>query len=395
MTIRYNFDQISDRRSSDSLKWNAYSEDILPMWVADMDFVSPQTVLSALHARLDHGIFGYPESDMDSPKALSGLRQTIQERMSRLYKWNIEPKDIILIPGVVTGFNLACHALAKPEQAVLIQTPVYPPILDAAQDTGILRQEIELTLCDDGTYTVDWVLFENSFTPQTKLFILCNPHNPIGKVFKEEELLRFSQICLRNGATICSDEIHSDLVYRGHRHIPIAALDPEIAQNTITLIAPSKTYNIPGLQCSIAIIQNPELRRTYLGARKGLVPWVNLLGVIAANAAYQQGQDWLDQLLLYLEGNRDYLYNYIREQSIGLEMGLPEATYLAWLDCRKLDIKENPYKFFLKNGHVAFNDGGSFGKGGEGFVRLNFGCPRSILIDGLERINVALRNSRS
>ena len=395
MTFQYNFDKISNRWESDSLKWKVYGEDILPMWVADMDFVSPEPVISALHARLDHGIFGYPESAMDKPMTSSGLRHTIQERMFRLYQWEIEPEDIILIPGVVTGFNLACHALVNPEQAVLIQTPVYPPILNAAKETGILKQEMELTRCDDGAYAVDWDLFESCCTPFTRIFILCNPHNPIGKVFKVEELQHIAQICLQKGVIICSDEIHCDLVYRGYKHTPIATLDPEVAQNTITLMAPSKTYNIPGLQCSFAIIQNPELRKIYLEARKGLVPWVNLLGVVAADAAYQHGQDWLNQLLIYLERNRDYLYQNIQEKFADIEMGLPEATYLAWLDCRKLGISENPYKFFLKNGHVALNDGTSFGRGGEGFVRLNFGCPKSLLIDGLERLKTVLSSCRS
>jgi len=392
MTNQYDFDQIINRRAtSESIKWHHFDEDVLPMWVADMDFISPEPVVRALRERVEHGIFGYPDDVMGLSKNTPTLQQIIIERMSNLYQWHIEPEDIIYLPGVVTGFNLASHALANPGQAVLVQTPVYPPILGAAGQTGVLKQEMELTRSNDGSYTVDWDLFDKSISPQTRLFILCNPHNPAGKIYKSDELTHLAQTCLRHGVTICSDEIHCDLIYRGHRHIPIASLDPEIAQNTITLIAPSKTYNIPGLQCSIAIIQNHELRKRYLRARKGLVPWVNMMGIVAAQAAYQHGQEWLQQVLIYLEGNRDYLYNYIHEQAVGIDMGLPEATYLGWLDCREANIPGNPFKFFLEKGRVAFNDGVDFGKGGEGFIRLNFGCPRSLLTEGLERMTAAMQ----
>jgi cystathionine beta-lyase len=389
MTIQYDFDQTINRRESDSIKWHHYNEDVLPMWVADMDFISPEPVIRALRERVEHGVFGYPDVTGLS-KITSAFYQTILERMSNLYRWQIEAEDIIFLPGVVTGFNLACHALVNPDQAVLVQTPVYPPILDAAKQTGIQKQEMELTRNIDGSYSVDWDLFDQSLSPQTRLFILCNPHNPIGKVYKTEELLHMAQTCLRHGVTICSDEIHCDLVYQGYQHVPIASLDPEIAQNTVTLIAPSKTYNIPGLQCSIAIVQNRELRKRYLRARKGLVPWVNLMGIVAAQAAYQLGEEWLKQVLIYLEGNRDFLYHYTHEQMAGVDMALPEATYLGWLDCREANIIENPYKFFLEKGRVALNDGTDFGKGGEGFIRLNFGCPRSILVNGLQRMKTAI-----
>jgi cystathionine beta-lyase len=391
MTVQYNFDQIINRRTSESVKWRHYAEDVLPMWVADMDFISPEPVIRVLRERVEHGVFGYPDEGISISGNIPPLSQTIIERMSNLYHWQIEPEDVILLPGVVTGFNLACHALANPDQAVLVQTPVYPPILCVARQTGILPQEMELIRNTDGTYTIDRDLFEKSISSQTRLFILCNPHNPIGKVYNPDELLDMAQTCLRHGVTICSDEIHCDLIYRGQHHTPIASLDPEIAQNTITLIAPSKTYNIPGLQCSIAIIQNRELRKCYLRAKKGLVPWVNLMGLLAAQAAYQEGQEWLQQALFYLEGNRDYLYQYIREQMQGIEMSVPAATYLGWLDCREVKIPGNPYKFFLEKGRVAFNDGEDFGKGGEGFIRLNFGCPRSVLMDGLERMKKALQ----
>ncbi|OGO37583.1 MAG: aminotransferase class I/II [Chloroflexi bacterium RBG_16_57_11] len=388
--MQYDFNQVVDRRLTDSFKWDTYEQDALPMWVADMDFPSPEPVIRALRQRIDHGIFGYPMGLMNAPMELPELRGTIVDRMARRYGWSIEPEDIVFIPGVVIAFNLACHTVATPDQAVLVQTPVYTPILTAAQDTGILHQEMELTRQPDGSYTVDWDGFEASLTPQTSLFILCNPHNPVGKVFQPDELRRLAEICLRHGVTICSDEIHSDLIFSGQRHTPIATLDPEIAQNTITLMAPSKTFNLAGLQCSFAIIQNRDLRKRYLQSRKGLVPWVNGLGLLAAQVAYQQGQEWLDQLLPYLESNRDYLYQYVQNYLPGIEMGTPQGTYMAWLDCRKSSLKDNPYQACLDRGRVAFNDGQKFGRGGEGFLRLNFGCPRALLVEGLERLRQVL-----
>jgi cystathionine beta-lyase len=389
MGTHYNFDEVIDRRASDSLKWNYYDPDVIPLWVADMDFISPEPVIRALRQRVEHGIFGYPTGLTGRPNEIPEFRQTIVERMARLYHWQIEPEDVVLVPGVVVGFNLACYALVSPEQAVLIQTPVYPPILTASQTTAVQHQEMELTRQPDGSYTVDWDTFEASFTPQTRLFILCNPHNPVGKVFESQELEHMAEVCLRHGVTICSDEIHCDLVYPGWQHIPIASLHPEIAQNSITLIAPSKTYNIPGLECSVAIIPNRELRKTYVKSTQGLVSWVNLMGQVAAQAAYREGQEWLDQALAYLQANRDYLAGFVKERLPGIEMGLPEGTYLAWLDCRQAGLPDSPHQFFLEKARVALNDGATFGRGGEGFVRLNFACPRTTLEQAVEKMGAA------
>ena len=292
-------------------------------------------------------------------------------------------------------YNLACHALASPDGGVFVQTPVYHPMLHAAKETGCISQEMELTRQPDGSYSVDWDAFEAALSPQTRLFLLCNPHNPVGKVYRSEDLKRMAEICLERGVTICSDEIHCDLVFSGEKHTPIASLDPEIAQNSITLMAPSKTFNLAGLQCSFAIIPNPELRKRYLDSKKGLVSWVNLMGLQAALAAYQEGGDWLAQLMVYLEANRDYLVQYVRENLPGISIGVPQGTYLAWLDCREAGIEGEPGKFFLEKGRVGFNEGAIFGKGGEGFVRLNFGCPRSLLVEGLLRMKTALQTMRA
>jgi cystathionine beta-lyase len=359
------------------------------MWVADMDFISPEPVLRALHQRVEHGIFGYPSSLGNVPEDLPDLRQIVIDRMWALYNWRVDVEDILLLPGVVPGFNLACRALANPNEAVLVQTPVYHPMLHTAEYSGIQHQEMALTLSTDGSYSVDYQVFEDSITPHTRLFILCNPHNPIGKVFKAQELSRLAEICLRHDVVIVSDEIHSDLIFSPNHHVPTATLDPEVAQNTITLIAPSKTFNIPGLQCSIGIIQNRELRKRYQNAGRGILPWVNLMGMVAAIAAYQEGQEWLSQLLVYLEANLDFLNDYIKDHLPGIRMRPPEGTYLAWLDCRQAGIEGSPYQFFLENAKVAFNDGEIFGRGGEGFVRLNFGCPRDTLVEALRRVQRA------
>lgn len=389
-TTKYDFNQIIDRRNSDSVKWRNYEADVLPMWVADMDFISPKPVIEALLRRANHGVFGYAEGIRSNSEEIHSLTQTVIDRLATRHDWHIAPEDVVLMPGVVRGFNLACHANAGPTDAVLIQTPVYPPILQAAKTTHIQRQEMQLTREADGSYHMDWDAFANCFNDQTRLFILCNPHNPVGKVFTRAELEKMAEICLRNQTVIVSDEIHCDLVFEGHAHIPIAALAPEIAQQTITLISPSKTFNIAGLDCSFAIIQNPTLRKRYTQAQQGLVSSVNLFGLAAAQAAYREGEPWLEQVMEYLQDNRDFLYDYVNKHLPGIEMGLPEGTYLAWLDCRKTGIVEDPYRFFLEEARVALNDGATFGPGGKGFVRLNFACPRSILEQGLARMKDAL-----
>jgi len=385
------FDTTIDRRASDSLKWHKYDDDVLPLWVADMDFASPEPVIRALRDRLEHGVFGYPDGVHGDPDELPAFRQLVIERMADRYNWQIQPQDIVFVPGVVVAFNLACQALATSNGGVLVQPPVYPPILEAPLNAKLIRQEAELTRSADGSYAIDWDVFAAAITADTQMFLLCNPHNPVGRVYHRDELERLAEICLSHHVIICADEIHGDLIYRGQQHVPIAALDPEIAQHTITLISPSKTFNLAGLQCSIAIIQNAELRRHYLEAKRGLVAWVNLMGLIAAQAAYREGQAWLDQLLIYLEANRDVLHDFVHDELPGIRMANPEGTYLAWLDCREV-TDGNPYEFFLREARVALGDGASFGRGGEGFVRLNFGCPRATLMEALTRMKRALQS---
>jgi cystathionine beta-lyase len=381
--MTYNFDIVHNRRSSESVKWRYYDEDILPLWVADMDFHSPQTVIDALLNRVQHGIFGYPV-------LLDGIKESVISWLDRRHDWIIEPEDIVFLPGVVTGFNLAAQAFAEPGDGVFFQTPAYGPFFRVAGNANLLQQEMELTLSTDGKYIVDYDRFQQQITDRTKVFILCNPQNPTGRVFRDDELERMAEICLKNNLIICSDEIHCDIIYSGKKHIPIAALDPEIANNTITLIAPSKTFNIAGLKTSVAIIQNPELREKYLRAKRGLVSSINLLGLSATLAAYQHGESWLNELTTYLEGNRNYLVDFIKKEIPEIKISTPEGTYLAWLDCRDANFDDKPYQYFLNHARVALNDGEWFGNGGEGFVRLNFGCPRVTLIEALNRIKSSL-----
>ena len=384
----YNFDHTPQRHGTNSVKWEHYPPDVLPLWVADMDFPAPQPVLSALHRYIDHGVFGYPNAmgGNDLPR----LRGLLVERMERLYRWRIQPQDIVFVPGVVTAFHMASYAFVSSQSAILVQPPVYPPILHAAQTTGVISQEAPLEQIADGSYAVNWERFTDAITPETRMFLLCNPHNPVGRVFSREELENFAEICLRNNILICSDEIHCDLLFSGYQHTPIASISPEIANQTITLMAPSKTYNIAGLQCSFAIIPNPEIRQEFQKANKGLVEWVNMLGLVAAEAAYAEDDDWLRQLLVYLEGNRDFLAEFLAERLPGIHMVKPQGTYLAWLDCRELNLPGGPYEFFLDQARVAFNDGAAFGPGGDGFVRLNLACSRSTLEQALNRMQQAI-----
>lgn len=385
--MNMDFDRILNRRDSDCIKWNFYDEDVLPLWVADMDFISPEPVIRALQERVAQGVFGYGKDPQE-------LREIIVARMAERYGWKVSPEALVFTPGVVVGFNLACHAFVKPGEGALVQTPVYPPFLSAPKNAGIRRDEMELTRQADGRYTVDMDRMADTITESTRLFILSNPHNPVGRVFTRKELEDMADVCLRKKVLICSDEIHSDLIFSGHQHIPIASLSPEIEAQTITMMAPSKTYNIAGLECSVAIIPNPELRKRYEAARGGVVGGVNILGVTAAEAAYRSGEAWLHSVMEYLEGNRDFLMKYVRENLPEIQMAAPEGTYLAWLDCRALPIETSPADFFLQKARVGMNDGADFGRGGQGFLRMNFGCPRAMLKAALERMQGAVESIR-
>jgi cystathionine beta-lyase len=304
---------------------------------------------------------------------------------------------VLFLPGLVCGLNLVCRALGDIGDEVLVQTPVYPPFLSAPANQGKRLRTAELALSERSGnlfYEIDFEAFENAISPRTRLFILCHPHNPVGRVFKPEEITRLAEICARHKLFICSDEVHCDLLLDDRKHKPFACQVPDMANRCITLMAPSKTFNIAGLGASFAIIQDPQLRRQVKAAAAGIVTEVNILAFVAALAAYRQGQEWVTGLLRYLNGNRDFLLAYMAQYLSDIRLTCPEATYLAWFDCRAVTIPDNPQSFFLREAKVAFNDGATFGPGGQGFVRLNFGCPRATLEAGLERLKKALTTQR-
>ncbi|MEW5982232.1 MAG: PatB family C-S lyase [Acidobacteriota bacterium] len=381
--VKYDFDHVIDRRHSDSTKWRHYEADVLPLWTADMDFVSPAPVMEALAERIGHGIFGYcVESDE--------LRQVVAARMASLYGWHVQPEAVLFQTGVLAGFRQVCRAAAAAREGVLVQPPVYPPIFGAPAHNGSIHQESPLIRRESGRYEIDFDAFESAITPETRVFILCNPHNPVGRVFTRPELEKLAETCVRHDVVICSDEIHADLVFGAHRHTPIASIDPEVARRSVTLMAPSKTYNVAGLRCSMAIVPDAELRRRLQDEHTKVFAEVNSLGLVAALAAYRDGQEWLEQVLAYLEVNRNLVVDFVRRELPGITTDTPEATYLAWLDCRQGGIQGNAYQFFLDHGRVALQDGAAFGTTGEGFVRLNFGCPRTTLVEALGRMKRAL-----
>jgi cystathionine beta-lyase len=375
----FDFDRLIDRKNTDSIKWQKYNgRDVIPMWVADMDFSSPTEVIEALHSRVAHGVFGYGAANR-------ALEETVTGCLLRTYQWIVQPDWIVWLPGLVTGLNVTCRSIGTSGDQVLTTVPVYPPFLSAPKNSDRRLITSRMSLVDQ-QWQLDFDDLKARIEERTRLFILCNPHNPTGRVFSRAELEALAQICLDRNLIICSDEIHCDLVLEpGCRHLPLASLDPEIARHTITLMAPSKTYNIPGLSCSYAIIPNDRLRRAFKRAMAGIVPHVNVLGLAAAQAAYTFGQTWLHELKSYLRENRDVTFNAVRRMP-GLSMAMVQATYLAWIDARRLNVA-NPAKWFEAAG-VGLSDGAEFD--GAGFVRLNFGCSRAQLTQALQRMEQAI-----
>lgn len=380
----YDFDTVYDRRSTDSSKWGRVEPDVLPMPVADMDFKSPEPIRRALAARVEQGFYGYGLAQEE-------LHNAFTARLQRRFGWTVPQDAVLPIPGVIPGFNAALRALTKPGESVVVQLPSYPPILNAYTHHGIERRDAFLVRGDSGRYEIDFDSFRAAIDETTRAFILCNPHNPVGRVFSPDELRELAEICLDRGLWIISDEIHCDLVLGGNVHTPVAALSPEIAARTITLMAPSKTFNLAGLKSAVAIIPDADLRARFEAAKGGLVGAVNILGYTAMTAAYRDCDDWLNALTGYLTGNRDYLTSFVAERMPGVTLYPAEATYLAWLDCNALGLPGNdPMAWFLEHARVGLGEGQNFGPPGEGFVRLNFGCPRPLLAEGLERMANAL-----
>jgi cysteine-S-conjugate beta-lyase len=382
-----NFDRVPNRRNPDRLnKWNYYPKDVLPMWVADMDFPAPKPILDTLHKALDHGVLGY---ELPSNK----LKETVSERMNGLYRWKVKTEAVIAVTGIVSGFSVAARAFCSPKKGYVVQTPVYNEFHEVKNNVGIPQLDAPFVKHVNGnilSYEIDWDIF----TKQVKkagMFLLCNPHNPLGIIFSRKDLLKMAEICIENNMLIVSDEIHSELLLDENKFTPMAKLSSEIANHTITLIAPSKTFNVPGLFCGFAIIPNKELRDRYEKEVNHLRLHVSSMGLFAAQTAFSGKCDgWLVELRNYLTGNRNFLLSYVTEYMPEVRTTIPEATYLGWLDFSAYELKESPFDFFLKNAKVALSDGKIFGKGSEDFVRLNFGTSRKLLEQGLERMRKAL-----
>jgi cystathionine beta-lyase len=381
MNMSFDFDTVHNRRDSDSLKWSRYrGRDVIPLWVADMDFRSPPPVLEALHQRVEHGIFGYASPPQE-------LVQAVVARMEEKYQWEIDPSWIVWLPGVVPALNVVCQAYGAEGDEVMTFTPIYPPFLAAPPRFGKTLRTIPLRR-EAGLYTFDAERFESEISPRSRILLLCNPHNPVGRRYERREIERIAGICVSHDVLICSDEIHCDMILDGGPHIPTATLGPEVAARTITLMAPSKTFNIPGLNCAFAIIAGAELRTRFKKAREGTVPGTNILGFTAGLAAYRDGEPWRLALIDYLRVNKDVLRTFVGRELPGLWMDDVQATYLAWIDVRSLGLPK-PARYFEKFG-IALYDGKEFQ--GEGFVRLNFACPRSVLVEALGRLRLAVQS---
>jgi len=382
------FDAVPNRRDPKVInKWTYYPKDILPMWVADMDFPAPKPILNELRKLLDQGVLGYELPSLT-------LQRTIAQRMDHLYHWKVKPEEVIAVPGVVSGITVAARAFKTARNSLLIQTPVYNEFHEVKNNTKARQLDAPLAKSVKGNvlhYEIDWDIFEKQ-VKKAGIFLLCHPHNPLGIIFTRRELARMAGICLKNKVLIVSDEIHSELLLDGSKFTPMAKISAEVAQNTVTLIAPSKTFNVPGLFCAFAIIQNKELREQYVKEVGRMRLHVNSMGLHAARIAFSgRCNGWLEELRRYLTKNRDFLTDYVTRNMPGVCLTIPDATYLGWLDFTQTKIKGSPFEFFKDRAKVALSDGKIFGKEGMGHVRLNFGTSRRILKQGLDRMRKALK----
>jgi cysteine-S-conjugate beta-lyase len=385
--MSFDFDTVPHRLGTDSQKWQKYAgQDILPLWVADMDFRSSPAILKALHDRVDHGIFGYARPTASTVSAVT-------DALAARYGWTIDPAWIVWLPGLVCGLNVTAQAFAQPGEEVLTLTPVYPPFMTAPKNSGRVSVTVPFVLNSSSTparWDIDWDALERAVTPKTKLFFLCNPHNPLARVWRRDELVRLGEFCERHDLVLCSDEIHCDLILDPSLpHIPTATLSPAIAARSLTLMAPSKTYNVPGLGTSFAVIPDATLRARFVRATAGIVAEVTTLGFAACEAAYRDSEDWRQELLAYLRGNRDFLLDFLARELPGLFIATPmEATYLAWINVESLNLAD-PIAHFEKHG-VGLSDGAFFAAQRGSHVRINIGCPRATLAEALRRMKVAV-----
>lgn len=396
MTITDTFELSLDTlRSRRGTKWNKYPQDVLPAWVADMDFKIAEPIQRAVEKLVveegDYG-YGYRIGEHDLPAAFA-------HRMKERYDWAVDPELVLNVTGTVQGMFVSVMGLSRPGDGVLVQTPIYPPFLETVEKSG--RRLIENPLRDDGErFVMDIEGLRQAADEGTKIVLFCNPHNPTGRVFTREELLAVGELAVKRDLIIISDEVHADLIYSGHKHIPMATLSPEIAARTVTLTAASKGFNIAALRCSVVYFGSHELRERFRAVFPDrVIGSTSVVGIDATVAAWYHGQPWLDEVLKTLEGNRDYVTAFVKEQMPGIHYHQPEGTYLAWLDCGKLDLPgKSPYDFFLNEAKVGLNPGADFGTLGQQCVRLNFATSREVLeqvlgrmADAIERVPLLTR----
>jgi len=389
----FHFDEIIDRQNTNSLKYDFASErgmpeDLLPLWVADMDFRTPPAVINALVDAAQHGIFGYSEAKDDYFHA-------VQNWLANRLGWQVEKDWLIKAPGVVFAIANSVRALTEPGDAVIIQQPVYYPFESVVRDNG-RRLVVNELLYADGQYRIDFADFEAKIVAnRVKLFILCNPHNPVGRVWTRAELEQLGEICLRHQVRVIADEIHADFIYPDYRHEVFANLRPEFAAITVTCTAPSKTFNLAGLQVSNLFAANREIKHAIVHEihRSGYSQ-LNTLGLVACQAAYEHGAEWLDELIAYLQGNLSFIRDFLQEHLPEIRLVEPQGTYLAWLDCSGLGLAEDKRQDLIVNRAKLWLDKGSmFGAGGEHFERINYACPRKVLQQALERLEQAVRET--
>lgn len=386
--MKYDFNRVIDRRNTRSYKWDQSEklfgeQDILPLWVADMDFESPAAVKDALLRRIQEGVYGYSVPS-------DSYKEAIVKWYARRHDWEISPEWIADSPGIVTTLSLSVELFTNPGDAVILQSPVYYPFYDVIKmnDRQVVSNPL---LLKGGHYEMDYNQLEGLMKDGAKLLLLCNPHNPGGRVWSREELLRLGELCLKHGVTVISDEIHCDLALPGHKHIPFASLSPELADITLTALAATKTFNLPGLQTSYIVASNPQLRRKFEQRIKALsLHMSSFFAPEAVEAAYNEGEEWLDGLLEHTAGNAAYAVAYLQEHLPQVKPMMPEGTYLLWVDCRGLGLDISGLKNLMYHeAKVAFNEGSVYGPEGEGHLRINLACPRSILVEALERFSRA------
>lgn len=393
--MKYNFDLICDRSGTGSIKWDIAREstgrdDIIPMWIADMDFPAARPVVEAVQQRAGHPFYGYTRPGPDVVGA-------VVERAQRKFNWHIEPEWVVFTPGVIPALTAAVRSLASPGDGVILQEPVYFPFFPVVETSGcrIVNNGLKLA---NGRYEMDYDDLEAMFsqpleTGKVKTIILCNPHNPIGRLWTKEEVTRLGEIAIRYGATVIADEIHCEILYKGYRHVPFASISEEFARNCIVCTAPSKTFNLAGLEVSAIIIPDEKLRKAFNNVRETIQPGPSLFGYTALAAAYRHGDEWLEQVLEYLQGNLDFITAYFETRIPKIKITPPQGTYMLWLDCRPLGLDNEALTSLMKErAGVWLNDGYEFGEGGSGFQRMNIACPRPLLEEACRRIEAAVNS---